>query len=94
MAEATVQGAALNAGNQSIAVGIGVNSVTTNNAYTMLGYTVAGAIISLHAHYKGRPGLGKIDLKWLEYGAASTTWYGDGGVPAIFQSSIGGSLLN
>lgn len=93
-AEATVQAMVSNTGNQSIAVGIGVDSSTSNSAWSMMIYTLANVLIAAHAHYKGRPGLGKHDLRWLEYGAASTTWYGDGGVEQILQSSIAGTIWN
>jgi hypothetical protein len=79
-------------------VGIGVDSSTVNKAILMAQATstvVSG--VGLGATYKGSPGVGYHEIRWLEYGggAASTqTWYGDAGGAQNFRSGIVGSVVN
>jgi len=82
-----------NAGNYSV-VGVGVDSTTSfSGFYGRL--DGAGAVVQIHAQYKGFPGVGRHVLSWNEWGSASVgtiTWRGDNGEPTITQSGIYGEI--
>lgn len=76
---------------------VGVNS-TTSMAINAIGNPVTtpagGYLVSPRSAWIGHPGLGLNYIAWLEYSDASgtTTWRGDGGLPALRQSGIWGSM--
>ncbi len=81
-------------GSVDIAVGVGVDSTTTNTAFQFGNTAGSGGIgVATHAVYKGYPGLGRHTLVWLEKGGGSgtTTWYGDNG--GVYSNGIWGTVL-
>ena len=81
------------------AVGIGIDTSTTNSAQTMtMGGSFNAAVNSnvcqVSAQFRGYPTIGKHDIRWLEISDAvgTTTWYGDNG-RAFVQSGIHGEFL-
>lgn len=94
---AQVQAAATNtAAGAAFKVGIGVDSTTafTSGILTTPSFSpVANYIVTLSAIYSGFPGVGRHYFAWLELpDSANTTWYGDNGAPASFQSGIIGEV--
>lgn len=78
-------------------VGIGVDSSTVNLAILLsqaTSTTVSG--VGVAASYKGAPGAGYHEIRWLEYGggADTQTWYGDAGGAPNFRSGLVASILN
>lgn len=75
-----------------VAVGVGVDSTTTNSAQTFGIWQNVSIISFPRAIYRGYPGLGRHFLAWLECGLGSgaATWRGDGGTPTVLQSGITG----
>ena len=77
-------------GNDSCAVGIGVDSTSVNSAQLLGGrITNAAGASPCDAFYKGYPGIGAHTLVWLELSAVlgTTTWYGDNGLTYL-QSGL------
>lgn len=68
------------------AAGVGINSITTNSAQTFggrSGASVAVAAYSLAIYSGYLPAIGHHYLAWLDFtNTASTTFYGDSGVPS------------
>jgi hypothetical protein len=66
-------------GQVVVAAGIGLDSSTSNSA-EIFGAQTSGntQYTGIHARYKGYPGVGYHQLRWLEYAqaAGTTTWYG------------------
>jgi hypothetical protein len=77
--------------------GVGVDSSTVNSAQlqSFMNVTVAANVGTFLAAYRGFPGIGRHDLRWLEYSnaAGTTTWYGDNAGVGM-QSGIQGELLS
>lgn len=96
---AEVMVSALNGGataSAQMAVGVGVDSTTTNSATLFPKITNASTAHTLiSAKYYGYPGVGRHTLVWLEYSTASntTTWAGDDGAGTITQSGIQGVVM-
>jgi hypothetical protein len=92
---ANVLGIAINsgAGGTSVAVGVGIDSTSTNSARLMGQNLYASDIDQTRAEYFGHPGAGRHYVAWLEYSQAvgTTTWYGDV-VAGVFQSGIFGEV--
>jgi hypothetical protein len=75
-----VRGICVNANSIAAAVGVGVDSTSTNSAQVFGGFAPStGSIVT--ALYKGFLAAGKHNLQWLEISVASgtTTWDGDHG---------------
>lgn len=84
------------AGNPRLAVGVGVDSTSTNSAQILGSAAVQTATFytDVVCSYKGYPGIGAHTLVWLEISEVSggtTTWYGDGGF-AYIQSGLVGCM--
>jgi hypothetical protein len=78
-------------------VGVGVDSSTSNVAILLsqaTSTTVSG--VGVAAFYKGAPGVGYHEIRWLEYGggADTQTWYGDAGGAPNFRSGLVASVVN
>lgn len=71
----------------TVAVGIGIDSTTTNNALVIGGRAAINVNANCLGHYRGFPGVGYHAFNWLEISQASgtTTWWGDNGL--TFQNS-------
>lgn len=80
------------AGTLDGAVGIGIDSTTTNSALLFGASVVNTLLVQLHATYKGMPGIGRHAVVWQESGntSATVTWYGDAGVPTLYRAGITG----
>jgi hypothetical protein len=84
---------------RAVQVGIGLSSSTvdssTRRQYLLAGNT-SGVLYNPWASYKGCPGIGYNELRWLEKGGGSDTqtWYGDAGVPAQLQFGLEAETLN
>lgn len=91
----SVQGLASNSGTVEMAVGVGLNSTTVNSANTFGATNPTGANMSMHAHYRGQPGIGRRFFPWLEISEAggTTTWRGDNGGVRI-QTGMFGEVLS
>lgn len=65
----------------NVAVGIGVDSITSNSAQ-LYGSNAPGVAQEASCFYYGNPGIGYHYLAWLEISSATgtTTWYGDNGI--------------
>ena len=76
------------------AVGIGVDSTSTNSAQIFGGYNYGNMYIPFYANYTDIPAAGLHTFAWLEVSQAAGTsiWYGDAGI-AFLQSGMVGSLL-
>lgn len=87
-------GATSNAAAQVVASGVGIDSTTVNSAQIFGGNDAlalnAGGQ-SLHAEYRGFPGLGYHAINWLEYGGANVTMFGDAGL-TTYQSGLFGEI--
>ena len=73
------------------AVGVGIDSTTTNSSTTYFGATVGTSVFtSMHAEYSGQLAEGYRVLAWLEYSHASgtATYIGDNGVSPEGQSGM------
>lgn len=98
---AHVIGAATNstATLRAVQVGIGISSSTvdssTRHQYVFSANT-AGLLYSPWSSYKGFPGIGYKEIRWLEKGAGSDTqtWYGDAGAPTQLQFGMDAETLN
>lgn len=85
-----------NVGNVGSSVSIGEDSTTT----TMTGVLIqrqtlgtANAVYGLQAYVKCYPAVGRHTYVWLESGGgATTTFYGDIGIPTLAQSGIHGEV--
>ena len=83
-------------GNVSVAVGIGIDSSTVNSATLFSAPETGGTqITQISCFYRGYPGIGKHDLRWLEYSEATgtTSWYGDLAAGVAMAAGISGELL-
>lgn len=68
--------------------GVGIDSTTVNSAQAMTESSAASAHI-VGAEYSGYPGIGYHVLSFLERAsAATTTWYGDGGLTLLKTGMI------
>lgn len=78
-----------------VAVGVGVDSTTTNSAQLFGGVCSTSAFAQVLCFYNGTPAVGYHALNTLEYsnGASTTVWYGDAGAPTVFQSGFSGEVL-
>lgn len=90
---AEVRAGAVNSGPGALAaVGIGLDSTTTNSAQLLNAKHInsTGYVNWLSAKYQGQPAAGYHYLAWLEYSetTGTTTWYGDNGIPTYLQSGI------
>lgn len=91
-----VQGLVLNTtGNVGVAVGIGEDSTTAFTSGFIGGYNnavTASREVQLCAQLKKYPAVGYHYYAWLEYSdaTATTTWYGDHGVPTLAQTGLHG----
>jgi hypothetical protein len=90
-----------NGAGANFAVGIGIDSTSSNSAQVMnfgSSFTVAASSGTINgqvsAQYRGYPAVGKHDIVWLEISAAAgtTTWYGDNGL-AYVQSGMQADYL-
>jgi hypothetical protein len=86
------------AGGATVGVSIGLDS-TTAAATGVLMTTVAAASstrLTPQASLTTVPAIGRHYYAWLEYSDATgtTTWYGDGATPTIFQLGMTGSFRN
>jgi hypothetical protein len=82
-------------GNVFMAIGIGVDSTTTNSAQIMTpATTTLTSRIAIIAKYRGFPAIGRHYYPWLEYSTATgtTSFYGDNGQPTLSQSGISGFM--
>lgn len=83
--------------NVARTVGIGLDSTTAFAAAQVAQSTAAAASAraGTSAHFSALVAVGRHTLVWLEYSVATgtTTWYGDNGGTAAFQSGIIGSLM-
>lgn len=100
MVSATCHGSASN--NTSIVGmghGIGLDSTTAFASGCLMGYhenPATSRTARLVATYKGFPGIGRHTLTWLEQntaGGGTTTYQGDNGNAAVYQSGIHGELF-
>lgn len=89
---AFVNGEGSGSGAYSSSIGIGCNSTSTQ---TFPWATFAtGSAIGVSTQNSCPPVLGYSFIAWLEADNGSTTFFGDGGTPAILQTGISGSILN
>ena len=81
--------------DRSVGIGLDSTSVLATGCLNGSGSAGTTSFITSTASLKTYPGIGRHILVWLEYSAASgvTTWYGDNGNAAVFQSGIHGDLL-
>lgn len=87
---ADVHGIAAQSGLAAVAVGVGVDSTSTNSAPIQGQGASSGLAFSSRATYLGWPGIGYHFLQWLEISDASgtTTWFGDSSRTGYFQAGI------
>ena len=81
------------AANLNTVVSIGEDSTTTAMTGVLGMYQethVASRILHVTATVVTYPAIGRHFYAWLEYGATTTTFYGDAGAPTIAQSGISG----
>lgn len=81
----------------TIAVGIGLDRFTTNDATHPQFQSGTPYYLPLSSHYQGYPGGGFHYLGWLENSdggsGGSTTWVGDGGAPTKIKCGIRATIL-
>ena len=75
---------------------IGLDSTSALVARSFRNYVENSANDELQmvASYRGFPGIGRHTLVMLEYSEANGTssWYGDNGLPLLFQAGISGEV--
>lgn len=73
----------------NVATGVGIDQDGTNAAYTFGAVVSAGGFANHTAEYRGFPGVGYHQLRWLEiaYVSGTQTWYGSG-----FAAQFSGGL--
>jgi len=80
----------------SVAVGIGEDSTTTLLAEAIVPPSTTlvtiGPIQIVTALLEKMPTIGRHVYSWNEYGGTNVTFYGDGGVPALFRAGMTGSI--
>jgi len=97
--DASAQALATNGqANVGIYSGIGLDSssaVTVGTSTRGWLGPVASHYMGLNSEYHGFPGIGNHQITWLEKSEATntTTWLGDVGQPADFQTGIQGTIL-
>jgi hypothetical protein len=80
-----------------IYAGVGVDSSTVSSA-TFRSWTAANnaQIFMVEASYKGYPGVGRHDLRWLEYGnptgGNTQTWFGHNAGGRLLESGLNGTI--
>lgn len=83
--------------NTTIAVGIGLDGFTTNDATHPQFQSATPYYLPLSPHYQGYPGIGFHYLGWTENSdggsGGSTTWVGDGGAPTKIKCGIRATIL-
>lgn len=93
----TVAGIAYNSTStlRNVAVGIGINTATINNATRWIGGLAGSVFCFPTARYDGYPGLGHRVMNWIERGNGSDTqtWVGDFAQPDFFQTGIEAETL-
>ena len=80
-------------GGVNLFVGIGVDSSTVNSAQVHSGTAISASPGHGAAFYRGFPGLGYHELRWLEGSTASgtTSWFSAGG--GAYNSGIVGMVM-
>lgn len=92
----TATAAASNTGGTQTQTGIGIDQVTANDADCWAGSVGAANLINpMIAFYNGYAAIGRHTAAQLEYSAAAgtTTWYGDAGLPGVWQTGMTGWML-
>lgn len=72
--------------------GIGIDSTSVNSAQIFGGHNAVAEGSSGYAFYQGFPGLGYHAVNWLESGNTNVTFYGDNGLPTLYQSGMFGRV--
>jgi hypothetical protein len=79
-----------NGGTLNASLGVGIDSTTVNSADLYGDNIVSANVVQLQGVYDGYPGIGKHTIAWLEYASGTSTFYGNIGVPLVFQGGMTG----
>jgi len=75
---------------RTVVSGIGIDSSTVNSARSQLVQCVSTPITTSESTYRGYPGLGWHEIRWLERGNGTDTqtWYGNNAGAAVHRSGM------